>query len=234
MRRKAFAWALTAICATVLAQSVAHLVLVLGADRIGTILDLDRSNGIPDLVSTLALALGAAGAVALSVGQRGAQRTAALAAAVLLAALTYADLLHDGAHPHRSSGPLVIWLVLATIALLAILAEGAGTRVRWTLGVAFVVLACSFLVIGLDRLNHRFERERGDPIKEYQIVVKEGLELLGWSLVALALWDEALRRRRLERAALEGELLEHRLHGDDVPLEAELGVRQSGRHTDQL
>ncbi len=26
-------------------------------------------------------------------------------------------------------------------------------------------------------------------------MAKEGLELLGWSLVALALWDEALRRR---------------------------------------
>jgi hypothetical protein len=58
------------------------------------------------------------------------------------------------------------------------------------------LLLCSFLVSGLDRYDHRFERERGDPIAEYQIVAKEGLELLGWSLVALALWDEALRRRR--------------------------------------
>jgi hypothetical protein len=57
------------------------------------------------------------------------------------------------------------------------------------------VLAASFFVTGLDRLDHWFERERGDPIAEYQIVAKEGLELLGWSLVALALWDEALRRR---------------------------------------
>jgi hypothetical protein len=56
-------------------------------------------------------------------------------------------------------------------------------------------LAVSFLIIGLDRLDRRFERERGDLIAEYQIVAKEGLELIGWSLVALALWDAALERR---------------------------------------
>jgi hypothetical protein len=65
-----------------------------------------------------------------------------------------------------------------------------------TLLLTGALLLCSFLVSGLDRYDHRFERERGDPIAEYQIVAKEGLELLGWSLVALALWDEALRRRR--------------------------------------
>ena len=59
---------------------------------------------------------------------------------------------------------------------------------------ATIVLAGSFLVGGLERFDPmRFQRERGDPIAEYQIVAKEGLELLGWSLVALALWDEALR-----------------------------------------
>ncbi|HET6683944.1 MAG TPA: hypothetical protein VFG75_09630, partial [Gaiella sp.] len=113
-----------------------------------------------------------------------------------LTGLTLADLFHDGAHPHHSSGPLVIWLILSTIALLAVLGHGAGRRVRWTLAAAFCCLAGSFLVIGLDRVDHWFERERGDAVAEYQIVAKEGLELLGWSLVALALWDEALRRRR--------------------------------------
>jgi hypothetical protein len=60
---------------------------------------------------------------------------------------------------------------------------------------AGLLLAASFLVGGLDRIDRRFDADRGDPIAEYQIVAKEGLELLGWSLVALALWDEALRRR---------------------------------------
>jgi 4-hydroxybenzoate polyprenyltransferase len=94
----------------------------------------------------------------------------------------------------------VIGLVLVTVGLLALIATDASTPARWTLGVAMCFLACSFLIIGLDRVDHRFERERGDPTAEYQIVAKEGLELLGWSLVALALWDEALRRRRVARA----------------------------------
>jgi hypothetical protein len=64
-----------------------------------------------------------------------------------------------------------------------------------TLAVGVLMLASSFFVTGLDRLNHRFERARGERTSEFEIVAKEGLELLGWSLIALALWDEALRRR---------------------------------------
>ena len=99
-----------------------------------------------------------------------------------------------------------------------------------------LVLCGSFLVTALDEVDAgRFERERGDPIAEYQIVAKEGLELLGWSLVALALWDEASRRRpRSRREPLQRELLEHGLHRDDVPLEAELRIRQACRDPDQL
>lgn len=202
MRGSVFAvWAF-AIAALVAGQSGAHLALVLGADRIGTFVDLDRSNGLPDLVSTVVLAVAASGAAALALGEARAGRRPVpwLVAAMLLAALALADLLHDGAHPYRNSGPLVIWLVLSTVGLLALLATGASRRVRWTLGAALCFLACSFLLIGLDRLDQWFERERGDSVAEYQIVAKEGLELLGWALVALALWDEALRRRRAVRA----------------------------------
>jgi hypothetical protein len=90
----------------------------------------------------------------------------------------------------------VIALVSATGVLLGLAALEARPRPKATLVVAGVLLVGSFLVNGLDRANQRFERERGDPTAEYQIVAKEGLELLGWSLVALALWDEAFRRRR--------------------------------------
>ncbi len=95
----------------------------------------------------------------------------------------------------------MIALVAVAAVLLAIVGLASGLRPRATLGVAVLVLASSFLVTGLDRLDHWFERARGDPIAEYQIVAKEGLELLGWSLVALALWDEALCRRRALTAA---------------------------------
>jgi hypothetical protein len=116
-----------------------------------------------------------------------------LAAVLLL--LTLADLLHDGAHPWSRSGPYVIALVLAAWVLLVIVAAASGPRARFTFAAAALIVAASFFTEGLDRLSHELERERGDPIAEYRIVAKEGLELLGWSLVALALWDEALRRR---------------------------------------
>jgi hypothetical protein len=63
--------------------------------------------------------------------------------------------------------------------------------VQATLAVGGCALVGSFLVMGLDRFDPWFARERGDAVAEYEIVAKENLELLGWSLVALALWDAA-------------------------------------------
>ena len=194
--RRAFVVAVLAIAALVVEQSAVHLVVVLRLHRIGTFVDLDRSNGLPDIVSTIALALAAAGAALVSRRERGAQQRAAAALAGVLVALTLADLLHDGAHPSSRTGPYVIALVLGAAALLAFVGVGSGMRARVAFAAAAAILVCSFLVEGLDRADHWFERARGDPIAEYQIVAKEGLELVGWSLVALGLWDEALRRRR--------------------------------------
>jgi hypothetical protein len=194
--RLGFGGVLTVIAAFVVAQSVVHLVVVLLFHRMETFVDLDRSNGLPDIVSTVALALAALGAGAVARHERGSQRLAATVLAAVLAVLMLADLFHDGAHPSSATGPYVIALVAATAGLLGIVALSSGLRVRVTLVVAVLVLASSFFVTGLDRLDHRFERARGERTAEYQIVAKEGLELLGWSLVALALWDEALRLRR--------------------------------------
>jgi hypothetical protein len=188
--------ALGAIALLTIVQTAVHLEVVLGAGRIGTVVDLDRSNGLPDLVSTLALVLAtiAAGVVARHAG--GATRHAAGALASVLAVLTLADLLHHGPHPHSSGGRVVILLVVTAGVLLAVVARDAGMTSRAAIAGGAAALICSFLVSGLDRIDHWFERERGDPIAEYQIVTKEGLELIGWSLVALGLWDDALRRRR--------------------------------------
>jgi hypothetical protein len=194
--RRAFVATVLAITALVLVQTVAHLVAVIGLDQIGTFVDLDRSNGLPDIVSTLALALAAVGAGLVAGRARGGAYVAGAALTAVLTCLTLADLLHDGAHPSSRSGPYVIALVLAAGLLLLVVGRASGPRARVTFGAAALVLAASFFVEGIDRLDHRFEGERGDPIAEYQIVAKEGFELLGWSLVALGLWDEALRRRR--------------------------------------
>jgi hypothetical protein len=193
--RRAFVAILVVIAVLVAAQSVVHLVVVLRFDRIGTLVDLDRSNGLPDLFSTAALGLGAAGAAFVALRERRLQHLGATVLAALLLLLTLADLLHEGAHPSSRSGPYVIALVLAAWVLLVIVAVASGPRARFTFAAAALVVAASFSAEGLDRLSHGLERERGAPIAEYRIVAKEGLELLGWSLVALALCDEALRRR---------------------------------------
>ena len=62
-------------------------------DRIGTVVDLDRSNGLPDLVSTLAIGLGAVGAGFLAHQEQGGWQVAAGILAVLLALATLAGWL---------------------------------------------------------------------------------------------------------------------------------------------
>jgi hypothetical protein len=197
MRRGVFAAWAGAILATALLQSAVHLAVVLDAGHVGTVVDLDRSNGLPDIVSTAALAAAAAGAFLIARDKRGERLIVPTMLAAVLTLLTLADIVHDGPHPASGTGWLVIVTVAATGLLLALIATTSGVRPRVTLAVAGCLLVGSFLVNGLDQWDpQRFERERGDPVTEYQIVAKEGLELLGWSLVAIALWDEALRRRR--------------------------------------
>ena len=192
-RRTFLAW-LAVLVGIVIAQSATHLVLAMAADRPRTVMDVEHSNGIPDLVSSGVLALAAVGALAIARAEEGERRVLALLAGSVLAALTLADLLHDGAHPASSNGKLVVGLVAVAAVLVGLVALRAGRRPRVTLLVAAGLLAGSFLVSGIDRFE-AFEGRRGELTKEGRLVTKEGLELLGWSLVAIALWDEALRRR---------------------------------------
>jgi hypothetical protein len=195
VRCRMFAAWLTAIVGVAVLQSVVHLAVVLGAGWIGTLVDLDRSNSIPDLASTAALAAAAYGATLIARGAHGGRRIVAAVLAIALAVLTLADLIHDGPHPASVVGWLVIAVVVGAGLLLTVLAGACDARAHITLAVAGCLLVSSFLVNGLDQYDQWFERKRGDHLREYEIVAKEGLELLGWSLVALALWDEALRRR---------------------------------------
>ncbi len=92
---------LMAVLAVVAAQSAAHLELTRSSAASAPSLDLERSNSLPDLVSTLILALAAAGAVALAGRERGRRRALAASLGSLLALLVLADVTHDG--PHISS-----------------------------------------------------------------------------------------------------------------------------------
>ena len=85
MRRGVFAACAGAILGVALLQSAVHLAVVLDAGRVGTVVDLDRSNGLPDIVSNAAL-------------------TAAVGGAFLLARAWRAPHRFDDAHrrPHAS------------------------------------------------------------------------------------------------------------------------------------
>src|SRR5262245_52774167 len=122
MSHRAFAAWLGAIAGVALLQSFAHLVVVLRADRIDTFLDLDRSNGLPDIVSTLALGLAAAGAFRIARRTVGRERRVTGVLAVVLAVLTLADLVHDGPHPASGLGWITIVLVVSAALLLAVVA----------------------------------------------------------------------------------------------------------------
>ena len=194
MSRKAFGVWTAVAAAAVVAQTLVHLMLAMVADRPRTVFDVEQSNGAPDIVSGIVLLLGALGALGIAHAERAERRVVALLAAAVFAALTVADFLHDGPHPASFGGTFVVALVAVAAILVALIALGSDHRARVTLVVAAVLLAGAFLASGIDRFD-AFEARRGELIKEGRLVTKEGLEFLGWSLVALALWDEALRRR---------------------------------------
>ena len=202
MGRGVFAGCVVGIIALGILQSATHLLAVLVYDHINSIVDLDRSNSLPDVLSTTALAAATLAAAVLAREGPDGRSVFVAMLTVALGLLTLADLGHHGPHPASSVGWVVIATVVGTGALLAGVAASTDTRPRATLAVAGCLLLGSFFVNSLDRLDaERFERERGDPIAERQIAAKEGLELVGWSLVALALWDEASRRRSRSRRA---------------------------------
>ena len=198
--RRTFRVAAFGVLGLVAAQTIMDLLVTVAAGRHRGAFDLERSNSVPDLVSNLALAVAAAGALAVALrAERGAQRTLMGAVSVLLVLLTIADFAHDGAHATSPGGLLVVGLAAATVLLVAVCSGSFAARPRTTFFVAACVLGASLLRSGL-RTMPAFDGRRSNPLKELRIVTKEGLELAGWSLIALALWDEALARRRAAAA----------------------------------
>ena len=198
LRREAFLACIGVILLVALAQAAGHLAYAF-TDRPRTLLDVESSNGIPDLVSSGVFLVGALGALMLARLETPLRRPATVVA-VLLGALGAADLVNDGTHPSTPGGFVIVVLAIATAVGLGAIARAAGRRTRVTLLVAACAVACSLVVSEIDAVHPWLVRKRGDPVKELRLVTKEGLELVGWSLAALALWDEALRRRRLQGA----------------------------------
>jgi hypothetical protein len=195
--RRSFVVLLAALAAVCVLQSWAHVWEVLHRSRLDTAFDLDRSNGLPDVLSTIVIAAAAGGAAVLASRQRGRPQSTSTALAGVLTLVALEDLLHlrPGV---RTIADLVTGIT--AVAGLGLLAHfvldkaGGGYRARAMLALGLLALAGSLLVGALPELEQWFERARGDPIIEWQIVAKQGLELVGWWLIAMGLWDAALQR----------------------------------------
>lgn len=191
MTRHRFAGLIAVLLVALVLQSAAHVWETLSQGRIDTALDLDRSNGLPDLLSTAVIAAAAIGAAIAGFRIPGSLRILVAALACVLTLVALDDLLH--ASPDRTSASGVVVGVTAALGLVLLAGLAAtddvGRRARATVALGLVALATSLAVGFLPEIDEWFERARGDPIIEWETVVKQGLELAGWWLVAVALWD---------------------------------------------
>jgi len=176
-------------------QSLAGLVASLGFHAYGSLVDLDRNNGLPDLLSTCVI-LAAALAAATLAAQASASRWPAIPLAFVLSAVAVDDLIQ--AEPKSSSVSGVSVLVTLTIAavLIVIVAQQAplAARIAIFTGLCLLVTAVP-AAFAWDQLLNAVGRPwlgRGDVEYELGIVVKQGLELMGWSLVAVGVWSTSL------------------------------------------
>lgn len=190
MSRRAFEGSLAAIALLVFVQSAAHSIAVGALDSTDSIVDLDRSNAIPDVVSTGLIAAATGGALALAWRTKGTRRLVAALTVACLVLIGFDDVAGVDRNAAAAATLIVTGLAIAATAGLTAAAGSAGYRAAVTIAAGLVALVATLFVGQLPELDQWFERARGDSIIEAQIVLKQGLELAGWALVALGLWDE--------------------------------------------
>ena len=195
MSRGAFQGALATIALLVIVQSAAHLIAVGPFGSSTSVVDLDRSGAIPDLVSTavIAIAAGSAGVLALRAGGR-VRLTAALLVPCLV--LTGVDDVIGVDRDVAAAATLVGTGAALALTAVAVAASSVEPRPALALAVGLAALVATLLIGQLPWLEPWFDRARGDAVMELQIVLKQGLELVGWSLVALGAWDAARSAQR--------------------------------------
>jgi hypothetical protein len=160
-------------------------------DSYDSIVDLERNNGIPDLLSTAAVLAAALGAAYLAVVATRA-RWQATALAILLSIVALDDVFQQEPGARDVPGVLVTLTIVSTGILVVVVARHGSRRPRVTLLVGLSLLViCVKGAYGYDQFLNLFGRgdqERGDLDYEIGVVLKQGLEFVGWSFVALGLW----------------------------------------------
>jgi hypothetical protein len=185
------------------AQSVVHLIATVGFGVCGatgfaecpSVFDLDHNNGIADVVSTALIATAALGAAVLGARRRP-RDVASPALATILFLVTLDDALHLEDNARTAYGVIVIGTISCGAVLTIRVAVGVFRETRWLLLVGTAVLAIDAKAPCLyDQMMNAVGQAalgRGDLLYELGIVLDEGMELAGWTLLAVGLWDAAL------------------------------------------
>jgi hypothetical protein len=190
-----------------LAQSAIGLVAALVLNSYDSVFDLDRNNGIPDLLSTAVIFAAALGAAELA-AVRSRDRWLAAALALLLSLVALDDFLQQEAGRGDAWGKSVIVTLLTFTLLLLAVARNAPRRAGLMLVIGLCLLAVAVKnAYEYDQFLNmlgRGDQERGDLDYELGIVLKQGLEFVGWSLVAIGLWATALAAPASQRQPRSG------------------------------
>lgn len=188
----------------VVAQSLADVLDVWLADLAVRAFDIDANNSVFDIVSTVAIGVAALAAAALA-WRDAAHRLEATALAALLVVAAVADGLQLGGNVVRDGSTKILYLALLVGIVLAWWVARLGPDpARRAVRVGIVCLVLSIVVdTAFHELNEplRLWLRRGDPGHEAFTLVKQGLELGGWILVATGLYVVAAARWRSSEAS---------------------------------
>jgi hypothetical protein len=178
-------------------QSAIGLVAAVGLNSYDSLFDLDRNNGIPDLLSTAAILVAALGATELAPALTP-HRWPAAVLALLLSIVVLDDVLQQEAGLGNVWGVSVIVTIVTVTLLLLAVAPKAPRRAGLILLIGLCLLALAvnnaYEYDQFLNLLGRGDQERGDLDYELGIVLKQGLEFLGWSFVAIGIWATARTR----------------------------------------
>lgn len=188
----------------VVAQSLADVLNIWLADLSVRPFDIDANNSVFDVISTVAIGTAAIAAGVLA-WRDAAHRLEAAALAGLLVVAAVADVLQLGGSVVRDGSTQILYLVLLVgVALAWWVARVGPDLARRIVRVGIVCLLASIVVDTVFReINeplHLWLR-RGDAGHEVFTLIKQGLELGGWVLVATGLYAVAAARWRSSEAS---------------------------------
>ena len=201
---------LVALAVVLFAQSVAHAIAVFAFGSYTSEVDLDRNNSLFDVVSVVVIMAGALAAVGIGRTRRLALHEAEpWILAGLFVFLAVADVVRTGTESVSATGGVVALGFAAFAFVIWRVARSAGGQAAFLLVTGLACLVGSLVVSFVFHrvVNDFLDLSRGDVLYEMKLMVKEGLELTGWWLIALGLWVAVPAR------AVEGS---HMSTGDDV------------------